>query len=812
MLTDLRVLDLTDERGYVGGWILAELGADVVAIEPPGGSPARRIGPFVDGVRDPNNSLPWWAYARNKRSAVVDITREAGRETLLELVRHADIFIESERPGLLSELGLGYEELSAANPRLIYTSITPFGQTGPKANWAATDFTVLAAGGPLWLTGDDDRPPVRVSVPQAFAHAGAEAAAATLVALQERHRSSLGQHIDISAQQAVTLATQSDILSAAVGEPPGQRYSGGMKLGPLVIRLVYPASDGHVSITHVFGGAIGPATARLMARVCADGGCDEAMRDKDWIGYGALLATGEQTIEDFDEAKAAIAAWTGSRTKEQLLDDAMTHALLIAPCATAVDVLASEQLATRGYFGEQVRPDGRGLARMPGPFARFSRYEAAKPRPAPETGQHTDQVIREWTSHPPKRSKSEAKHDSSTRPLEGMKILDFMWAIAGPMTTRILADYGATVIRVESATHIDACRTMRPYLGGKPDVDGSLLFQACNASKQMITLDLGRPEARQIIEDLVAWSDIVCESFSPGTIAGIGWGYEQLCKIKPDLIMLSSSLMGQTGPLSHYAGYGNLAAAITGFFDLTGWPDRAPAGPFGAYTDYIAPKFSVSALLAAVEHRRRTGEGQHIDFSQAEAALHFLAPALLDASVNGNNPTRTGNADLLYAPHGSYRCIGEDAWIAIAVEGDTQWHALCRVLDCEALAGDPRFATPEARREHAESLDAELGEHTSVWDGKKLEAELQFAGVPAHEILASPGLVADPQLGFREHFVKRGDRGAIIGSTRTKLSRTPAQIREGLADMGRDTHQVLSLVLGYDDDHISELVIAGVLE
>jgi crotonobetainyl-CoA:carnitine CoA-transferase CaiB-like acyl-CoA transferase len=393
-----------------------------------------------------------------------------------------------------------------------------------------------------------------------------------------------------------------------------------------------------------------------------------------------------------------------------------------------------------------------------------------------------------------------------------MKILDFMWAIAGPMTTRILADYGATVIRVESASHIDACRTMRPYVGGKPDVDGSALFQACNASKQMIAIDLSKPEARPLIEDLVVWSDIVCESFSPGTIAEMGWGYEQLCKIKPDLIMLSTSLMGQTGPLSRYAGYGNLSAAITGFFALTGWPDRAPAGPFGAYTDYIAPKFSVSALLAAVEHQRRTGEGQYIDLSQAEAALHFLAPALLDASVNGNDPTRAGNGDLLYAPHGSYRCTGEDEWIAIAVEGDTQWHALCRTLDCESLAGDSRFATPDARRDNAESLDIQLNEHTSLWDAKKLEAELQFAGIPAHEILASPGLVADPQLGFREHFVARGDSGAVIESTRTKLSRTPAQIRDGLADMGRDTHEVLSQVLGYDDGRISELVIAGVLE
>jgi benzylsuccinate CoA-transferase BbsF subunit len=276
--------------------------------------------------------------------------------------------------------------------------------------------------------------------------------------------------------------------------------------------------------------------------------------------------------------------------------------------------------------------------------------------------------------------------------------------------------------------------------------------------------------------------------------------------------MLSTSLMGQTGPLARYAGYGNLAAAIAGFFELTGWPDRPPAGPFGAYTDYVAPKFSAAALLAAIEHRRRTGIGQHIDVSQAEAALHFLAPALLDCSVNGNAPTRSGNRDLLYAPHGSYPCAGEDVWIALAVEGDSQWRALCRSLDCEALAGDSRFATSEDRHLNAADLDRELGLQTKRWEAQKLEAELQSHGIPAHRVLDSHGLVADLQLVARGHFVERGDNGSIIESTRTKLSGTPAEIRDGLPLLGRDSHDVLSEILGYDGDRIADLVIAGVLE
>jgi crotonobetainyl-CoA:carnitine CoA-transferase CaiB-like acyl-CoA transferase len=815
MLNGFRVLDLTDERGYVAGWMLGELGADVVAIEPPEGSRARRQGPFADDVEDLESALPWWAYARNKRSVALDLASESGRETLRTLVRQADLFIESESPGTLSALGLGYADLAELNPQLIYTSITPFGQDGPKASWAATDFTVLAAGGPLWLCGDDDRSPLRISVPQAFAHAGAEAAAASLVALRERHGSSLGQHIDISAQQAATLATQSDIVASAVGDPPARRFSGGTKVGQTTIRMVYPARDGYVSITHVFGGAIGPATARMMERVCADGFCSEEMRDKDWVGYGLLLSTGEEPREGFEAAKAAVAMWTASKTKAELLADAVTYRLLIAPCSSAADVLSSEQFGTREFFTLEERPDGRGHVRMPGPMMRFSAYSRPAVRPAPRMGEHTQEVIAEWNagrrSESPEGS-SQPTSSAGSRPLEGVKILDFMWAIAGPMSTRILADYGATVIRVESSSHIDACRTIRPFMDGKPDVDQSLLFQACNASKKMITVDLSKDEGRAVIEDLVAWSDVVCESFSPGTISNMGFGYERLCEIKPDLIMLSTSLMGQSGPLTGFAGYGNLAAAIAGFYELVGWSDRPPAGPFGAYTDYIAPKFCATALLAAIEHHRRTGVGQHIDVSQAEAALHFLAPALLDYTVNDRMRRGVGNHDLYFAPHGGYPCDGEDVWIAIAAGDESEWRALCGVLDCDSLLDDARFRSRALRIDNAAELDVEIGTRTAAWNVTRLETALQEALVPAHAILDSHGLIVDPQLVAREHFVPRGDGGAIIESTRTKLSRTPAQIREGLALYGRDTHDVLSNVLGYEDDRITELVIAGVLE
>ncbi|MGE4605702.1 MAG: CoA transferase, partial [Myxococcota bacterium] len=741
MLSPVRVLDLSDERGIVCGWMLGELGADVICIEPPGGSRARQLGPFAGNKRDPERSLFWWAYARNKRSVTLDLDSDAGCVALRRLVSTADVLIESQTPGALARRGLGFEDLAVRCPRLVYVSITPFGQRGPKARWAGTDLTILAAGGPLWLTGDDDRAPVRVSVPQAFAHAAAEGAAAALVALHERNRSGRGQHVDISAQQAVTIATQSDIVSELVGEPAASRFGGGAKMGPLVLRLVFPARDGHVSITYVFGSAIGPATARLMHCVHADGYCDIEMRDKDWVGFGELLASGAETLETFERAKQAVAAWTASKTKAELLALAMERGLLIAPVSTARDVIDSPQLAERGYFEPL---DARvGATRQLGPFARFGAIERQPARPAPRVGEHTEEVLDEVSeaSRPGEVAEPQARASQSTSgPLSGLKILDFMWAIAGPMSTRMLADYGADVIRVESTTRLDACRTMRPYLGGEAGSENATLFHSCNASKRMITLDLANPEARSVVLDLVGWADVVTESFTPGTLAKLGFGYESLCEVNPSIILLSTCLMGQSGPLAHFAGYGNLSAAIVGFHELTGWPDRDPAGPFGAYTDYIAPKFNASAILAAVEQRRRTGTGQHIDMSQAEAALHFLAPAILDTIVNDRVSTRAGNRDDRFAPHGCFRVAGDDAWIAIAVEDDRSWRALCETIGCPELAGDERYAGAGARVDCAPELDAIVAARVADQDGVDLEARLQAAGVACHRVLDSVAL------------------------------------------------------------------------
>src|SRR5215510_3437001 len=316
-------------------------------------------------------------------------------------------------------------------------------------------------------------------------------------------------------------------------------------------------------------------------------------------------------------------------------------------------------------------------------------------------------------------------------PLADVKVLDFMWAMAGPAATRMLADYGATVVRVESTRRFDATRTVGPFQKGQPGPESSGLFFNMNAGKRMLTLDLSQETGRAVILDLVRWADVVTEAFSPKAMRAWGLDYESLRQVKPDIIMLSTCLMGQSGPLAQFAGFGNLAAAISGFTNLAGWPDRPPAGPFGAYTDYIAPWFNASAILAALEYRRRTGQGQHIDLSQGEASLHFLSPALLDYTVNGQVSNRDGNRDQNYAPHGVYPAAGEDRWIAIAVTTEEQWRALCAAMERSDLLDDARFASMMDRLTHQEVLDKQIAAWTKERDPFMMESHLQARGVPA---------------------------------------------------------------------------------
>ena len=809
MLGPYRVLDLSDERGLLCGYILADLGAEVILVEPPGGSPARKAPPLLDGAPEGEQSLYWAAYARNRRSMELDLDSPEGQAELRRLAASADVLIESDAPGAMAGRGLGYDDLAETNPGLVYVSITPFGQDGPKANYLATDLVVAAASGTMHIAGYPDAAPVRVTAPQAWHHGSGEAAGAALIALAERARSGRGQHVDVSAQQALNLGAFGQLVNVTAGAPETVRVAGGAIVGPVTLRLIWEAKDGYVSLTFFFGSAVGPFTRRLMEWVCEEGGCDEATRDKDWIAYAALLQQGKEPYSEFERIIGVVEAFLRTKTKAELMMEAQSRRLLILPVATVPEVLENPQLEARGYW--RSLPVAGREARHPGPSVRLSAWSRPDDRPAPRSGAHTAEVLAE-----PVRPAPPAPDEPppTTLPLEGLKILDFMWVMAGPAATRVLADYGATVIRVETPSRPGAGRSMAPFRGGQFAPQNSLFFDNMNAGKLGLALNLGCEEGRQIARDLVKWADIVAESFAPRAFRGWGLDYDSLRQIKPDLIMVSSCLFGQDGPLSDVSGFGTMGAAVSTFIDLTGYPDRSPAGPFSAYTDTIAPRFLLAGLLAALDHRRRTGEGQYIDHSQVESSVQFVSPYLLDYQLNGRALTRMGNRDPDMAPHGVYPSRGDDDWVAIAVRDDGDWLRLCAVIERPDLAGDARFATLAGRLGSQDELDGAI----SAWTAERLPAEaeatLQAGGVPAHAVIRASNAVDDPQLTHRGHIVRvphslHGE--SVVEGSRFRLSRTPARVGQPPA-VGEHTEQILKEILGYDDEHIADLAAAGAFD
>lgn len=811
MLSDYRVIDLTNERGHIAGFMLAQMGAEVIAVEPPEGSSARTLAPFANDVEGPDTSLHHWAYNRGKKSVVIDVETQEGQADLRRLAEGADFVFENFAPGYLDSIGCGYDVLAEANPGLIHVSMTPFGNNGPKRDWAATDITLQASAGNMALTGDPDRAPLRAggSLPQAFHNVASEAVGAALMALYERQgRSGLGQFIDMSTQQSMNQATQSMSLSTPLGGSTPVRSGAGAALAGLKVQLMWPCKDGYASVSFLFGGGFAHFTQNLMNWVHEEGFCDEATRDKNWLEYPLMLLDGREPVEEYDRVKAVLGEFFMTKTKAELLREAMIRRLLITPVTTTEEVCNSEQLADRGYWQEVDHGD-LGTVTYPGDFAKFSRTPLEHLDAPPSVGEHTDEVLSAPARTPAVPSRDAAP--SSDRPLEGVKILDFMWAMAGPAASRVLADYGAEIVRVESEHKPDAVRSLAPFPGDEADPDLSGIFNNMNAGKMGMALDMRKPEAIDVIWDLIDWADVVMESFSPKAMAAWGIDYESVRKRKPDIIMTSSCLMGQTGPLRLLAGYGTMAAAISGFFYPVGWTDRDPTGPYSAYTDYTSPRWLVASVMGALLHKQKTGEGQYVDLSQSEAALHLMGPALLDYSLNGRIAERVGNRDLVFAPNGVYATGGDDNWIAVSCVDDAMWDALAREMGRSDLAG----LTVDQRHARHDELDELLTEFTSQHDGVELMHRLQGAGVASHTVQNSPELAVDPQLLHRNHFVEvpHGKRGTmVVDGSRFVLTRTPARVDRAGPTYGEHSFDVLTDILGYDGDRIAELAVAELLE
>ncbi len=397
-------------------------------------------------------------------------------------------------------------------------------------------------------------------------------------------------------------------------------------------------------------------------------------------------------------------------------------------------------------------------------------------------------------------------------PLAGVKVLDLSWIVAGPTVGRALADYGATVIRVESPIRVDTARVVGPFHGDLPGVENSGLYGNVNAGKWGLTLSLNVPEAQDIFRRLVQWADIVSESFTAGILARWNLDYSHLRALKPDLIMLSSTLLGQTGPYNQVSGFGSQGAGMSGVQHLTGWPDRAPAGPFGPYTDYPAPRFALTALLAALDHRRRTGEGVFIDQAQAEGTLQLLAPALIDALNGGPTLEARGNDDPQLCPHGVYPCQPQtgrtESWVAIAVSGDEQWQSLAKIIGADSTMSLAQ------RQGNQLEIDAAVSGWTAGRSVTEVEETLQGVGISAHRLSTTEDAANDPQLAHREHFRRRphGLHGeTVLEGPRYILSETPAGPARPAPQYGEHNEEILKGLLGLSDAEIEDLAATGAL-
>ncbi len=399
--------------------------------------------------------------------------------------------------------------------------------------------------------------------------------------------------------------------------------------------------------------------------------------------------------------------------------------------------------------------------------------------------------------------------------LAGVKIADFTWSVAGPLTVKFLADHGAEVIHVESSTRPELLRVLPPYRDRKPGLNRSAYNACLNNNKYGLSLDMNHPRAKEVLQRLIHWADVVTENFSPGVMAKWGLSYEDLVKIKPDMIMFSTSQMGQTGPRAKISAYGTQLVSLAGFTYLTGWPDRDPTGPYGPYTDTTIPHVGVAAIMTALIRRRRTGKGTHIDISQFETALNFIAPILLDYAINHRVATRKGNRCSDSVPHGVYRCRGEDRWCAIAIFSDEEWGRLCRVMSRPELATVPRFASFHQRRENEEEIDRLISEWTAERPAEEVMWTLQETGIAAGVAQTGRDLLEnDPQLAHRGFFreLEHKEIGRhYYEAPPFRLSKTPCELATPGPCMGEHNEYVCKKILGFSDQEYNDLMADSVL-
>lgn len=695
----------------------------------------------------------------------------------------ASFLIEQMGVRRLADAGWTRERIESAAPRLIHVSVTTFGSEAPRARWAGGELIASAMGGVLRLTGEPDRAPVKEALAACGFHADMVAAAGALAAHFQRGGDGLGQHVDVSVQEVAFSRLVNSMLVWQFDRRKLARVGGALNYGIATVRCIWPLADGfcfHTLMTGRFGAPANRALSEWIDEV----GMDNPLRSVDWTTYNrSTLDGGTRAVWE-----RGIAAFFATRTKSELATEGRRRGINATVVAEPRDVLADPHLEARRFW-EVRTAAGLPPRRVPRRFVTVHvAPPASLPAPAPGTGG---------------RELSAGRPVGRRGPLEGVRVLDFSWALVGSLTTKMLGDLGADVIKLETRTRPCLTRLDVQVSASKPgNFNDKPWFAHLNTSKRSLALDMKRPESREILDPLIEWADVVVENFSPGTMAKLGLDYQRLARRNPRLVMVSGSVYGQSGPLAQEWGVDGTGAALSGRTYLTGWPDRNPVIPGAVpYGDVIVPYVMAAAVSAALQHRRESGCGAYIDASMYEICVQQMHDAILQAQTQ-TRPGRMGNADPQLFHQGVYPVQGEDRWIAISLPTVDDWQML------RGLA-----ALPEVR--DAAARDAALASWSRDQPGPALAARLQQAGIAAGVVQDIEDLMQfDPQIAARGSLVEL-DHAALgrFGHIRTPVTFSrAAQSPRRASDIGEHSASIAAELCGLNPVRIAELESLGVFQ
>jgi len=813
-LAHLRVLDLTSSSVAYCGKLFADLGADVIKIEPPCEDPGRLEAPFLETATG-GRSLPFIYGNANKRSVVLDLEAESDRVQFRRLAADSDLILEAFPVGTLAALGIGYEDLCADHPELVLTSVTGFGQTGPQRRFRSNDLVASALGGAMISIGDPADPPVRLAGHQADISSATLAAASSLIALSNRDRTGHGQHVDISSLEVIAAITH----IAGVGkwlEDGILPKRVGTGLVASVPSGAYRCQDGLVYLM-----VNRPAHWEALARWINEMTGNEEVLLSEFHGPSSNRLPYRELLDLF------IGDLMIQLTVVEAYHEGQNRHIAVTPVQSASDILADPHLLARRFFVEVAVEPGRSLSAPGSPF-RFSRTQRNSNHSVPESGEHDQDVLEaprivesqslDVRANPWSKSKLESATGSTRGALAGLRVVEFGTGLAAPWIGRMLAWAGAEVIKVESNAYPDVPRLFvpprEPELGTQPQC--SPWFTDWSAGKRFVALDLRKDEGAELARKIVDQSDAVIANYSTGVLEKLGLGYDSLAARNPRLVMLESSGYGGSGPQSHYVTWGPNIEALSGLSSLSGFPERECTLSHFAYPDPLSALHGLFALLAGLADRDRTGQGQVIHLSQFETTVAAIGSLILEVAATGKEPPRLGNRERDRAPYGCFPCLGDDRWCVLCVEDEVDWNRLKVLMGNPEWAEEDRFETMVSRVANADELEKRLAEWTSGRRDYEVMEDCQGAGLAAGVVQSAEDLLRlDPQLADRGFFeeIPHFKKGRVVASgIPLGLTGTPGHTAHAGSAVGQDNQYVFREILGLSESEVERFVANGAIE